>query len=374
MKTFCNNPISTASVRRLESIYGWDSILLDKQSCDILLRIERQMNQLECMGTDDMRKLWIETGSKDKVIWFEVLTRNYNGVHSLFLSSQEVGQIAFETGLHQCDQCEIVQRHSAKAFLSHLEKYLNEVIDRIEDNAEAYNDYVEKNLSHYEREGCISAKEYYSIMPEDERMKAKDALWEKLDLISNAETANSWNGMTLEKYIHAWRVAYEGYHSTKFDSKSDLEVFFRSSKGNEVSTNDLSSQDAFKKWCKDCSPYHCYDILYARASLYPVMEDNGKWHFSLQGAYEWNLSEMINAALALANEGIPFIFDCDTYRRYLNNDYMIDISNEVCHYSLCEPVLRLPHPGEDVSQEQIGSLINAIQWKSIEKVKMNSKK
>lgn len=374
MKTFCDNPLNTASIRRLENIHGWDTILLDKQSCHILFKIEQQINRLGCIGFDDMRKLWIETVSKEKVIWFEVLTRNYNGLHSLFLSSQEVGQIAFETGLHQCDQGKTEKRHSAKVLLSRLEGYLKAVIDRIEENADAYNDYVEKNLSYYEREGRISARIYYSIMPEDEMKKTRAALLAKLNLISCAEKGKSWDNMTLEKYIHVWRLTYEGYHSRKFETMGDLEVFFRSSKGNEVNEQDLSSQDAFKKWCKDCSPYHCYDILYARVSLYPVMEDNGKWHFSLQGAYEWNISEMINAALALANEGIPFSFDCNTYKRYLNNDYMMDISNDVCNCSLCEPVLRLPHPGEDVSQEQIGSLINAIQWKSIEKVKMNSKK
>ena len=373
MKTFCDNPLNTASIRRLENIHGWDTILLDKQSCHILFKIEQQMNRLECIGFDDMRKLWIETVSKEKVIWFEVLTRNYNGLHSLFLSSQEVGQVAFETGLHQCDQGKTVKRHSAKAFLSRLEEYLKAVIDRIEENADAYNDYVEKNLSYYEREGRISARIYYSIMPEDEMKKTRAALLAKLNLISCAEKGKSWDNMTLEKYIHVWRLTYEGYHSTMFETMSDLEVFFRSSKGNEVNEQDLSSQDAFKQWCKKCSPYHCYDILYARVSLYPE-EENGKWHFSLLGAHEWNISEMINAAMALADEGIPFRFNCNEYKRYLNNDYMMDISNDVCNCSLCEPVLRLPHPDEDVSQEQIGSLINAIQWKSIEKVKMNSKK
>ena len=86
MKTFCDNPLNTASIRRLENIHGWDTILLDKQSCHILFKIEQQMNRLGCIGFDDIRKLWIETVSKEKVIWFEVLTRNYNGLHSLFLA------------------------------------------------------------------------------------------------------------------------------------------------------------------------------------------------------------------------------------------------------------------------------------------------
>ena len=105
---------------------------------------------------------------------------------------------------------------------------------------------------------------------------------------------------------------------------------------------------------------------------FELVEEIGRWHFSLQGAYDWNISEMINAAMSLADEGIPFSFDCDIYRQYLNNDYMIDISNDVCHYSLCEPVMSLPHPREDVSQEQIDNLIKAIKWKPIDKVKLNS--
>ena len=48
--------------------------------------------------------------------------------------------------------------------------------------------------------------------------KARTALLAKLNLISCAEKGKSWDNMTLEKYIHVWRLTYEGYHSIKFET------------------------------------------------------------------------------------------------------------------------------------------------------------
>lgn len=65
--------------------------------------------------------------------------------------------------------------------------------------------------------------------------------------------------------MHYWRIAYEAVYGKM--SGNDIEVFRHSSKGYEIKEYNLDSEDDFRRWKNDVSPYHGFDVVYARVHL-----------------------------------------------------------------------------------------------------------
>jgi hypothetical protein len=102
-----------------------------------------------------------------------------------------------------------------------------------------------------------------------------------VEVLANQQSLPLWTSdeMTLRKYMHIWRIAYEVYRTKSeidpieksvYEDVSDKEIFTRhNSKGREIDGLNLDSEEDFLKWEGTNSPYHCLDIAYARVHLSP---------------------------------------------------------------------------------------------------------
>ena len=101
--------------------------------------------------------------------------------------------------------------------------------------------------------------------------------------------------------MHYWRIAYEAVYGKM--SGDDIEVFQHSSKGYEIKEYHLDSEDDFRRWKNDVSPYHVFDVVYARVHLYPTCT-NGQWHFYVGTGSYWNLDDCFRAVVGFAHAEI----------------------------------------------------------------------
>ena len=418
IETFCPNPILTREIGRLPESDCFDHTVVDENSCEVMYRIEALLRKLAPMGMDNMRRLWIETVRGDindwmtyekwaeeedeptekkwqedwldeypnEVEWYEIVTRQYKQLHSLIIYNDRIQSVDFANQEDAYGRKNAQHRYDCSAFLLKLESYLKSVIGKIEADPDSYNDYVEKNLSYYHRKGTIKAKEWLKILPDSEILvKGSEEIIKVLKSKPKQYPEPMYESMTLRKYMHIWRIAYDAFHENidwewhepyKADpSITDEQMFENSPKGREAFDYDLDSEEGFRKWWNENHMYHCYDIVYARVHLIPQEQyGKGGWSLYFCGDGEGYLLGTLGAAVALVKAGIPFEFDAKGYIDFLRGNFTIEIdpldprSNVEC------PKRFLPYPGGEISQEQVDRLIASIKWKKQKKVNLNNKR
>ncbi len=416
-ETFCADPILTREISRLPESDCFNHTVVDEKSCEVMYRIETLLGKLAPMGMDNMRRLWIETVRGDindwktyekwaededepteekwredwlfeypnEVEWYEIVTRQYMHLHSLIIYNDRIHSVDFANQEDAYGEKKAHYRYDFSEFLLKLESYLSSVVERIEEDPDSYNEYVEKNLSYYHRKGTIKAKEWLKILPDSEILvKGSDDIIKVLKSKPKQYPEPMYESMTLRKYIHIWRIAYDAFHENidwdwakpyKADlSVTDEQMFERSPKGREAFDYDLDSEKGFKEWWNENHMYHCYDIVYARVHLIP-QEQYGKsgWSLYFCGDGEGYLLGTIGAAVALVKAGIPFEFDTKEYVDFLRGNFTIEIDPLDPRSSVECPRRFLPYPGGNVSQEQVDRLIAEIKWKKQKKVRLKKK-
>lgn len=418
IETFCPNPILTREIGRLPDNDCFNHTVLDEKSCEVMYRIEALLGKLAPMGMDNMRRLWIETVRGDindwmtyeewaedeadpteerwredwldeypnEVEWYEIIIRQYRQLHSLIIDNDRIHSVHFANREDAYGRKKAQYRYDFSEFLLKLESYLSSVVERIEADPDSYNEYVEKNLSYYHRKGSIKAKEWLKILPNSEILvKGSEDIIKTLKSKPKEYQEPMYESMTLRKYMHIWRIAYDAFHENidwewhepyKADpSITDEQMFENSPKGREAFDYDLDSEEGFRKWWNENHMYHCYDIVYARVHLIPQEQyGKGGWSLYFCGDGEGYLLGTLGAAVALVKAGIPFEFDAKGYIDFLRGNFTIEIdpldprSNVEC------PKRFLPYPGGEISQEQVDRLIASIKWKKQKKVKLNNKR
>lgn len=416
-ETFCADPILTREISRLPESDCFNHTVVDEESCEVMYRIETLLGKLAPMGMDNMRCLWIETVRGDindwktyekwaededepteekwredwlyeypnEVEWYEIVTRQYEQLHSLIIDNNRIHSVNFDNQEDAYGRKKAQYRYDFSEFLLKLESYLSSVVERIEENPDSYNEYVEKNLSYYHRKGTIKAKEWLKILPDSEMLvKGSDDIIKVLKSKPKQYPEPMYESMTLRKYMHIWRIAYDAFHENidwdwaepyKADlSVTDEQMFEKSPKGREAFDYDLDSEKGFKEWWNENHMYHCYDIVYARVHLIP-QEQYGKsgWSLYFCGDGEGYLLGTIGAAVALVKAGIPFEFDTKEHVDFLRGNFTIEIDPLDPRSSVECPRRFLPYPGGNVSQEQVDRLIAEIKWKKQKKVRLKKK-
>lgn len=412
-KTFCANPLLTREIQRHPKSDCFNLTVLDKKSCEVMYRIEALLEKLAPMGIDNMRYLWIETVRGDindwmsyeqwsededepteekwredwlyeipnEVEWYEIITRQYERLHSLMIiCNDRMSRIHLANHENAFDDDGDEYRYDLSAFLLKLETYLKSVVGKIEAEPDSYNGYVENNLPYYHRKGSIKAREWLKIIPDsDILVKGREDIIRVLKTKPEKYPEPMYETMTLRKYMHIWRIAYDAFHeNTDWDSDvsykvdlsvTDEEMFKKSPKGREAFKYDLDTEDGFRQWWNENSMFHCYDIVYARVHLLPRESKRG-WSLYLYGDGEGYLLGTLGAACALIKAGIAFDFETKSHIDYLKGNFTINIDPRDPRSSVECPSRYLPHPGEHYTQEQVDRLIAAIKWKKQKKVRL----
>ena len=418
IETFCPCPLLTREISRLPESDCFDHTVVDEKSCEVMYRIEALLGKLAPMGMDNMRRLWIETVRGDindwktyetwaedeaepteekwhedwlfeypnEAEWYEIITRQYEQLHSLIIYNDRIHGVHFANREDAYGRKEAQYRYDCSEFLLKLEVYLSSVVERIEEDQDSYNEYVEKNLSYYHRKGTIKAKDWLKIMPDSEILaKGSEDIIKVLKSKPKQYPEPMYESMTLRQYMHIWRIAYDAFHENidwdwaepyKADlSVTDEQMFERSPKGREAFDYDLDSEKGFKEWWNENHMYHCYDIVYARVHLIPKEQyGKGGWSLYFCGDGEGYLLGTLGSAVALVKAGIPFEFDTKEYIDFLRGNFTIEIDPLDPRSSVECPRRFLPYPGGNASQEQVDRLIAAIKWKKQKKVKLNNRR
>lgn len=415
--TFCHNPLLTRDIERLPDSDCFNHTVLDEKSCEVMYRIEAVMEKLAAMGIDNMRYLWIETVRGDindwmtyekwaededepteekwredwlfeypnEVEWYEIITRQYEQIHSLIISNDKLHSVNFANQEDAYGRNKAEYRYDFSAFLLKLEAYLKSVIGKIEAEPGSYNEYVEENLSYYHRKGSIKAREWLKIIPDsDILVKGSEDTIKVLKSKPKKYPEPMYETLTLRKYMHIWRIAYDAFHENidwewhepykSNPSRTDEQMFEKSPKGREAFDYDLDTEEGFNEWWKEYYMFHCYDIVYARVHLIPQENfDKGGWSLYLCGDGEGYLLGTLGAAVALIKAGIPFEFDTKEHIDFLKGNFAIKIDPRDPRSSVECPSRFLPHPGGEISQEQVDRLIAAIKWKKQKKVRLKKR-
>lgn len=415
--TFCKNPLLTREIDRLPDSDCFHHTVLDEKSCEVMYRIESLMEKLAPMGIDNMRYLWIETVRGDindwmtyekwsededepteekwredwlfeypnEVEWYEVTTRQYEQIHTIIISNDRLHSVALANQEDAYGRKKAEHRYDFSEFLLKLEACLKSVIGKIEAEPDSYNEYVEKNLSYYHRMGSIKASEWLKILPDSEILvKGSEDIIKVLKSKPKKYPEPMYETMTLRKYMHIWRIAYDAFHENidwewhepykSNPSLSDEQMFERSPKGREALDYDLDTEEGFNQWWKEYYMFHCYDIVYARVHLIPQEQyGKGGWTLYLCGDGEGYLMGTLGAAVALIKAGIPFEFDTKEHIDFLKGNFTITIDPLDPRSSVECPSRFLPHPGGEVSGEQVDKLIAAIKWKKQKKVRLKKR-
>ncbi len=406
VKTFCENPLLISEINQLPASRNLEVTIVDDKSLEVIERIEKLLSSFEPMGFDELRYVYIEavrgtiedwctyeeyrkkTGERMKSWkkewryrfprakeWYEIGIRHYKELVFLFISRKHRGDVVIGNTKDGYTPREKIDtyKYDVSSFLIKLEYYLISVLESIKNDTQAYIRYLEENYPHRMRMGKIPAKEWCRIT----KKKILDLDAEGLRVIEELATREPGSlhlKLTLREYMRIWKIAYTS--QPEFQHLKDLhleDVFRHSSKGstNYIEGYDWDSESDFQKWGEANSPYHCYDVCYARVHLFP-QSDNGGNYLELAAHYEGWIPNLVSMAVALYKTGVPFVLRDAQELLALHYQTGSVVIRPECSYGrslITKPERCLPISGDGISQKQIDELISIIDWDGFQEVK-----
>ena len=375
-------------------------IVIDDASLEVMLRIEKTMRRLKVMGIDARRTLWIEIKAPGKRYqeetpdnagnyWYQISSSHFKDIHYILIGNGRRRLIVLKNLTHVGGE----RKHHAwyghvEKSLLKLEAYINKLVDRICENPDEYNRYVEQHLPFSKRKGRIKRSALNKICPEYRTFENPQHVVNVFKKYK-ALPMTSYKEMTLRTYMHIWRIAYVAYETkeiffpkplSKFENLSD-EVFFETynSKGRDIKGLDLDSEEDYVKWERRNSTFHCLDVAYARIHLAAVKDGTswasdkvdvpeGYWYFSLYYSVYGYTQDVFNIIETLWQEGIRVMCD-DAINRLIKmaeeTDYVniAPLLNYYHHDSKTGNEIEMPYDYDDISAQQIADIIAATKWK-----------
>ena len=363
-KIYRQKALTQSDIQYFPGSRGLDVTVVSGTCADIIRRIHGAMSRLAPMGDDERRSLWFEVRGK-RWEWYRLSVSTYKDRHYLYITGDTYDHHVF------CDKDDCNSRHcfyedELVGIFSKIEKYVVGLVDNILSAPEQYNSYVEKYLSYYRREGLIKRSVLNSLIP-DNRYDGID-IPRVINLYENQFEPTQFSEMTIRCYMHYWRIAYEAVYGKM--SGNDIEVFRHSSKGYEIKEYNLDSEDDFRRWKNDVSPYHGFDVVYARVHLYPTYTD-GQWHFYVGTGSYWNLDDCFRAVVGLSDAGISVeLGEVEHILGILKETDYVEITPYAYRYMQGDDIgsqMKLPYPDE-IGKDVIKEIIANTKWNKLEKV------
>lgn len=406
IKTFCENPLLISEVNQLPASRNLEVTIVDDKSLEVIERIEKLLSSFEPMGFDELRYVYIEavrgtiedwctyeeywkkTGERMKSWkkewryrfprakeWYEIGIRHYKELVFLFISRKHRGDVVLGNTKDGYTPREKIDtyKYDVSSFLIKLESYLISVVESIKNDPQAYIRYLEENYPHRMRTGKIATKEWCRVTKEKFLDLDEETLGIMEDLaVRRPETSHL--KLTLREYMRIWKIAYTS--KPEYQHLKDMpleEVFRHSSKGymSNIKGYDWDSESDFQKWGDANSPYHCYDVCYARVHLFP-QSDGADYYLELAAHYEGWIPNLVSMAVALYKAGVPFVLRDAQELLALHYQTGSVVIRPECSYGrslITKPERYLPRVGDGVTQKQIDELISIIDWDGFQEVK-----
>ena len=145
----------------LDDSHHLNGNVVDDATLEVMLRIEKEMQRLKVMGSDERRTLWLEIHlpgrgyqweedrrDRNGNIWYWITTANYEGFHYLIFCDGcfRIIDLRSHTHVHGERDSEHHTYADVCKPLLRLERYVKDIVDAICETPAAYNEYVEQNL------------------------------------------------------------------------------------------------------------------------------------------------------------------------------------------------------------------------------------
>lgn len=364
-KLYRQNALTQSDILYLPDSRGLDVTAVSGKCADIIRRIHKAMSLLAPMGDDERRSLWFEVKGK-RWDWYRLSVSTCKDRHYLYITGATYDHHVF------CDKEDYNSRQcfyedELVGIFSKIENYIVGLVDNILSASEQYNAYVEKYLSYYRREGLIKRSVLNSLIP-DNSFDGID-IPRAIDIYENQVEPTQFPEMTLRRYMHYWRIAYEAVYGKM--SGDDIEVFRHSSKGYEAREYNLDSEEDFRRWKSDVSSYHGFDVVYARVHLYPTYT-NGQWHFYVGTGSYWNLDDCFRAVVGLSDAGISVeLGEVEHILGILKETDYVEIIPYAYRYMQGDDIgsqMKLPY-ADEVGKDVIKEIIANTKWNKLEKAR-----
>ncbi len=363
-KLYRQNALIQSDIFHLPISRFLDVTVVSGKCAESIRSIHGAMERLAPMGDDERRSLWFEVKGK-RWEWYRLSVSTYNDCHYLYITGDIHDRYVF-SDKEDCNSSRCYYEDELIEIFSKIEKYVVGLVDNILYAPEQYNSYVEKYLSYYRREGLIKRSVLNSLIP-DNSYDGID-IPRVINLYENQVEPTLFPKMTLRRYMHYWRIAYEAVYGKM--SGDDIEVFQHSSKGYEAREYNLDSEDDFRRWKSDVSPYHGFDVVYARVHLYPTYT-NDQWHFYVSTGSYWNLDDCFRAVVGLSDAGISVeLGEVEHILGILMETDYVEITPYAYRYMQGDDIggqMKLPY-ADEVGKDVIKEIIANTKWNKLEKV------
>lgn len=270
---------------------------------------------------EQFERLWIDYYPNEKK-WYRFTTAKYQEELFFYFDSK----LAFS--IKEIEQPEKDRKYVDKdiyRFLAWLFYRTKKETEKLKQNVETYNRYLEKSLPYHKRFGRIKRKDFWNILDDkvirlDERLSAEriDKLRKFVDESKEHESSAIGPQMTADDYFNYCEICYNANDYFKESSKglSPKEKYLRMADGRDAGLRSIegNSQKAFYNWYhgSERQGAHPWEICSGgnstHISLFASYDEN-RWSLRLAGSSVVRVEETVKMAIALYDKDIPFILD-----------------------------------------------------------------
>lgn len=339
----------------------------------------------EVSSRKEFEQLWRDY-YPEKTVWYKFQTAEYEGTFYFYLN----GKLLFSI---KDDEPPVDKNNDPDGFFDQFVEWLKERIlnetGKLRQDQQAYNIYIQQNLSWTKRTGRIKRKDYWEILG-DNTIRPDKNLGEKIIsklevLVNNMKDKNMklLPEMTANTFFRFCEICYDAndYFKNSKETFTPLQKYLKMADGRDAGLRNIEgdSPQAFYEWYHNgermgAHPWEiCRGGNSTHISLY-VSEVDNIWGIQLAGSSIVRVEETVRMAVALHENNIPFkLRDADEIVRMVTgNDYIGIVPDTVfpryCHslFPKEDKIIDFMNLGFDIEINE--ELVQRIYWYPLEEI------
>lgn len=362
---------------------------VDRGPIEVFGDFEEFKESGEVETLDDFEQLW-KSYHPEETKWYKFQTAKYNDNLYFYLEGKLLWTIIDTEFQEESDKKGWNLEYYERLACWLMEK-ITEETNKLQQDVNAYNSYIQKNLPWSKRLGKIVRKDFWEIMGTETirpDLKLGSELIEKFKMAMTHTKENQFPllpEMTANLYFRVCEIGYDanGYFKDKANSISFREKYLSFADGRDAGLRDIDgdSAEAFNEWYHSGSRIgaHPWEICRGgnstHISLY-VLNENGKWIFDLAGPSIVRVEETVRMAVALNENKIPFeLRDADEIIHMVTGtDYIGIVPDTVfpryCHglFPKEDRIIDFMNLGSD--QEIVSAIVKKAHWYPLDRIEI----
>jgi hypothetical protein len=394
-----NNPMTCGTLLKLKDIYNAFSYV--KSGNDDEIRhtwIEVERGPVEAFGDyeefkesgevespEEFEKLWKEY-YHEEINWYIFKTSKFRDEKFFYLNGKLFGIIKEEDPPSNYNAS---VSGCFELFINWLQERILVEMSKLRQNPEAYNSYIQKNLSWTKRFGRIRRKDYWDILGDNAIRTDKNLGEETIKKIKafveamKNERTPLLQEMTANMFFRICEICYDAndYFKNQKEAFTPRKKYLKMSDGRDAGLRNIDgdSPEAFYEWYHGAESMgaHPWEICRGGNSTHIslfISEVLNKWDIRLAGSSIVRVEETVRMAVALFENKIPFqLSDAEEIVRMVTGSDYIGIVPDTIFPRYCHNLF----PGEDniidfmnlgFDKEIIPKIIEKTCWYPLEEI------